>query len=130
MITRAEAIPRFSIDHAPVRHALRTPVLVAAAVLAAAVAKLALIRARRQPAEPGGRFRTARVAAGPLEARVTATGTLSALVTVQVGSQARIDPRLFVHASRHHAVLLPNAALRFDLAAAEASGAGGAGCVF
>lgn len=66
------------------------------------------------------RVRTAAVTRGPIAARVTATGTLSALVTVQVGSQvsgriaelhadfnsrvkkgqliARIDPQLFAAA--------------------------------
>src|SRR5215472_5751726 len=70
---------------------------------------------RRRPAAP--RFETATVQRGRLISRVTATGTLSALVTVQVGSQvsgriaqlnvdfnspvkkgdliAKIDPQLF-----------------------------------
>jgi HlyD family secretion protein len=67
--------------------------------------------------DPPLKFETQAVDRGPLQAKVTATGTLSALVTVQVGSQvsgriqqifvdynarvkkgqpvARIDPRLF-----------------------------------
>lgn len=69
------------------------------------------------PKKPELRFETARVDRGPIVAKVTASGTLSALVTVQVGSQvsgrvgellvdfnspvkkgqviARIDPQLF-----------------------------------
>jgi HlyD family secretion protein len=72
-------------------------------------------RATRKPAAP--KFVTARVERGRVTARVTATGTLSALVTVQVGAQvsgrisqlfvdfnspvkkgqviARLDPQLF-----------------------------------
>jgi HlyD family secretion protein len=85
----------------------------AAALLAAALA------ACGDAGEPGGEasFETATAARGPIAARVTATGTLSPLVEVQVGSQvsgriqellvdfndavtrgqviARIDPRLF-----------------------------------
>lgn len=67
--------------------------------------------------EPPVRFETAKVDRGPIVAKITASGTLSALVTVQVGSQvsgrirelfvdfnspvkkgeilARIDPQLF-----------------------------------
>jgi HlyD family secretion protein len=86
----------------------------AAAALALAVG---VWRWRAAAAESGTRFETARVDRGRVVARVTATGTLSALVTVQVGSQvsgrvaalhadfnspvrrgqviARIDPQLF-----------------------------------
>ena len=42
-------------------------------------------RVLRRP--PPLQYQTAAVARGPVVARVTATGTLSALVTVQVGSQ-------------------------------------------
>ena len=37
--------------------------------------------------KPESRFQTTTVEQGPITARVTATGTLSALVTVQIGSQ-------------------------------------------
>jgi HlyD family secretion protein len=87
-------------------------------VIAAAAAVVVLLvgwRATRRPAPL--RFETAAADRGPVVARVTASGTLSALVTVQVGSQvsgriqavlvdynsrvkrgqviARIDPQLF-----------------------------------
>ncbi len=90
-------------------------VLIAAAVLAAIAGAVLAVRAARRPAEP--RYETARVDRGRIVAQVTATGTLSALVTVQVGSQvsgriqklfadfntpvkkgqliAKIDPELF-----------------------------------
>ncbi|WP_224370420.1 efflux RND transporter periplasmic adaptor subunit [Hyalangium versicolor] len=73
--------------------------------------------ARRAPSEPVAAFETTPVERRNIESRVTATGTLSALVTVQVGSQvsgriqeitvdynspvkkgqiiARIDPQLY-----------------------------------
>ncbi len=88
---------------------------IAAAVLVAIALAAIAIRATRRPAEP--RYETARVDRGRIVAQVTATGTLSALVTVQVGSQvsgriqklfadfntpvkkgqliAKIDPELF-----------------------------------
>ncbi|HET9930625.1 MAG TPA: efflux RND transporter periplasmic adaptor subunit [Polyangiaceae bacterium] len=75
------------------------------------------IRAYRARQQTGPRFETVKVDRGRITARVTATGTLSALVTVQVGSQvsgriaqinvdfnsevkkgqviAKIDPELF-----------------------------------
>jgi HlyD family secretion protein len=88
-------------------------------IVVAAVAALALLvvgwRVLRRPAAP--RYETVAADRGPVVARVTASGTLSALVTVQVGSQvsgriqavlvdfnsrvrrgqviARIDPQLF-----------------------------------
>ncbi len=40
-----------------------------------------------QPSESGPRYRLAKLERGPLSAAVSASGTLSALVTVQVGSQ-------------------------------------------
>ncbi len=88
---------------------------IAAAVLVAVVLAAVGIRAARRPAVP--HYETARVERGLIVAQVTATGTLSALVTVQVGSQvsgriqklfadfntpvkkgkliAKIDPELF-----------------------------------
>ncbi len=89
---------------------------VAAVVLVLAGA-LVLWRWRARSDKPAARFDTARADRGRIVAKVTATGTLSALVTVQVGSQvsgriqaiyadfndrvrkgqriARIDPQLF-----------------------------------
>jgi HlyD family secretion protein len=57
---------------------------IAAGLLVAALAVVAW-RVARKPAPP--RFETATVDRGPILARVTATGILSAVVTVQVGSQ-------------------------------------------
>jgi HlyD family secretion protein len=48
---------------------------------------IALIEYSRSKAPPAARFETMPVTRGSLQARVTANGTLSALVTVQVGSQ-------------------------------------------
>ncbi len=89
--------------------------IVAAAVVLVAGAALYFYLHHRKP--PAVRFETAKVARGNITARVTATGTLSALVTVQVGTQvsgriaqlyvdfnspvkkgqliAKIDPQLF-----------------------------------
>ncbi|BDG01143.1 efflux RND transporter periplasmic adaptor subunit [Anaeromyxobacter oryzae] len=91
----------------------RLLILAAAAVLVAG--SIFAWRATRKPA--GVRYDTAQADRGPLTAKVTASGTLSAVVTVQVGSQvsgrlaevlvdynssvkkgqliARIDPQLF-----------------------------------
>jgi HlyD family secretion protein len=90
------------------------PALVAVAALVAGVAIFAW---RSSGQKPAARFETSLVDRGRISAKVTATGTLSALVTVQVGSQvsgrisalyadynarvekgqliARIDPQLF-----------------------------------
>jgi HlyD family secretion protein len=90
-------------------------VAAAVAILAAIVAAGVAYRVTRAPAAP--EYETARVDRGRIVAQVTATGTLSALVTVQVGSQvsgriqklfadfntpvkkgqliAKIDPQLF-----------------------------------
>lgn len=91
--------------------------LVLIALLLAGLGGLAVLRALRSGAPAAAQWETATVTRGSLAARVTATGTLSPLVTVQVGSQvsgrihelfadfnsrvakgqviARIDPRLF-----------------------------------
>jgi HlyD family secretion protein len=101
-----------AVDTKP-RTGRRALVVVGSILLVAAVA--VFFWRRRGPTEP--RFDTAAVQRGRLIARVTATGTLSALVTVQVGSQvsgriaqlnvdfnspvkkgeliAKIDPQLF-----------------------------------
>jgi HlyD family secretion protein len=59
--------------------------IVAAAILLVAGAALYFFLQHRKP--PAVRFETAKLTRGNITARVTATGTLSALVTVQVGSQ-------------------------------------------
>lgn len=107
--------------------------LVWAAVGVAVLAGAAVwVRARQARAGGRVRFETAQVDRGRVVARVTATGTLSALVTVQVGTQvsgavaalyadfnstvkkgqriAKIDPRLFDAAVKQ---------ARANLAAAE-----------
>ncbi len=98
--TRSRRLRRFAI-----------PIAVLVALALAAIG----IRAARRPAAP--KYETAQVDRGRIVAQVTATGTLSALVTVQVGSQvsgriqslfadfntavrkgqliAKIDPELF-----------------------------------
>src|SRR3569623_3735010 len=47
----------------------------------------AVVKWRKSHAKPAVEFETAKVDKGRITSRVTATGTLSALVTVQVGSQ-------------------------------------------
>jgi len=88
-----------------------------AVVLLAVGSSTAFVLAKRRTAKPLVQWETAAVDRGRIVARVTATGTLSALVTVQVGSQvsgriqqlfvdfnspvkkgqliAKIDPQLF-----------------------------------
>ncbi|MCP3063183.1 efflux RND transporter periplasmic adaptor subunit [Myxococcus sp. K38C18041901] len=83
----------------------------------AVVVGVGVLRVRGQVEDPAAAFQTAKVEPRRLTSKVTATGTLSALVTVQVGSQvsgriqelsvdfnspvkkgqviARIDPQLF-----------------------------------
>jgi len=58
-------------------------------VLAALVSggAFAVLRARTRHAAPPKRFETVAVSRGALQARVTASGTVSPLITVQVGSQ-------------------------------------------
>ena len=107
----------------------------AAALAAATLAAATLVVCAGADSDDAvGPFETAAVARGPIAARVTATGTLSPLVEVQVGSQvsgriqellvdfndpvtrgqviARIDPRLFE---------TEVARARANLAAAEAA---------
>jgi HlyD family secretion protein len=95
----------------------RRRITIAAAAIVLAIAGIGLWRWRSRPARPPLRLDTARVDRGHIVAKVTATGTLSAIVTVQVGSQvsgriqalyadfnspvkkgqriAKIDPQLF-----------------------------------
>jgi HlyD family secretion protein len=92
-------------------------IAVAAVLLAAATAGAGLARSRADDAARAAKVETAAVEQGDVVAKVTATGTVSALVTVQVGSQvsgrvaalyadfnskvkkgqliAKIDPELF-----------------------------------
>jgi len=66
------------------------PAWVAQAALAVAVVALltfGVVRYRTRSAAPSVRYETAVVDVGPLDAKVTATGALSPLITVQVGSQ-------------------------------------------
>ncbi|HVU00306.1 MAG TPA: efflux RND transporter periplasmic adaptor subunit [Polyangiaceae bacterium] len=58
-----------------------------ALVAALAAAALVLWRAVNRPSKPAVRYETTPVARGLIVAKVTASGTLSALVTVSVGSQ-------------------------------------------
>jgi len=110
----AAATPRTGAR--PSRRMTRSRILLAVLVLAGAGA-VALWRVRVARSDAAFRYETAPVDRGRLVAQVTATGTLSALVTVQVGSQvsgtiaslqvdfnspvkkgqviARIDPALF-----------------------------------
>jgi HlyD family secretion protein len=96
----------------------KTRYVVIAVVMVAAAVGFFVVRGNGKSAEP--KWTTSKVEKGKLTARVTATGTLSALVTVQVGSQvsgriseilvdfnspvkkgqviARIDPQLFAAA--------------------------------
>jgi HlyD family secretion protein len=99
----------------PARTGRNRKLLVVAAALLAVVAGAVAWRATRSAPPP--RYETVRVDRGRITAQVTATGTLSAIVTVQVGSQvsgriaklyvdynspvkkgqliAKIDPELF-----------------------------------
>ena len=102
---------------------------IALTVVVLAAAAYALWRWRAASPEKGPQLETAAVDRGRIVAKVTATGTLSALVTVQVGSQvsgriqalyvdynsqvkkgqliARIDPQLF-EASRRAGARQPH----------------------
>src|SRR5260221_10638504 len=76
----SSAVPR-----RPRRPLIPRPVIYFAAVLALALAGFAACKLRPQP--PKDPFRTAAVERGDLTRSVSASGTLQALVTVQVGSQ-------------------------------------------
>jgi HlyD family secretion protein len=65
----------------------RRRILLVLAVVVLAGGAFALWRSRGGDGTPRFQFETAKVDAGKIVAKVTATGTLSALVTVQVGSQ-------------------------------------------
>jgi len=109
-----------AVDPSPVQgtfHAMKRAIVAAVVVLLAGAGIYLFIHNRKPPAQ---HFETAKISRGNITARVTATGTLSALVTVQVGSQvsgrisqinvdfnspvkkgqvvAKIDPQLFLAA--------------------------------
>src|SRR5271155_3714166 len=64
-----------------------TRALIWGAVAALAVGAIALVYYRRSHAVPVVHYETATVDRGTIAAKITATGNLSALLTVQVGSQ-------------------------------------------
>jgi putative ABC transport system ATP-binding protein len=69
------------------RRALRVVPRVVAGVLAVAALVWLGVRVTRKPSAPPVEYRTASVDLGTIRAKVNANGTLSALVTVSVGSQ-------------------------------------------
>ena len=122
------------------------PLLPLALVVLAIAAGFVFEVQRQGRARPGAfRFETAAVSRGPIQARVTASGTLSALVTVQVGSQisgriqwlgadyntlvrkgqvvARIDPSLYSAAVEQARAKVRTASANLELAASQLSNA-------
>jgi HlyD family secretion protein len=121
-MTSIAAVPTEPIapPETPQSHRWRTIFIATALVTFGASAALLYrhAQASRRPAH--SRFETAAVSRGPIEAKVTSTGTVNAIITVQVGSQvsgtvstlyadfnsvvkkgdllARIDPSLFLAA--------------------------------
>lgn len=119
------------------------PVLLVVLALASAL----LFEALRPPKAKASafRFETAAISRGPIQARVTASGTLSALVTVQVGSQisgriqwlgadfntvvhkgqlvARIDPSLYAAAVEQARAKVLTAAANRQLAESQRTNA-------
>ena len=97
------------------KRSARRAIFVGSAVVVAVAAIALVVRGSRRPR--ANRYETAEITRGPIEAKVTATGTLNPLVQVQVGTQvsgtisalgadfnsvvhrgqmiAQIDPRLF-----------------------------------
>ena len=112
---RPESIPEPSFDGGAA--ATRHRWYAVAAILVLVAAGVGLWRWRASARKPGLQIETAQIDRGRIVAKVTATGTLSAIVTVQVGSQvsgsikalyadfnsrvkkgqliAKIDPQLF-----------------------------------
>jgi len=68
-------------------HRTRRRLVGVVALAALATGAVLAVKTWRRPAEPTARYETTAVSRGLLQARVTASGNLSALVTVQVGSQ-------------------------------------------
>ncbi len=115
------------------------PTLLLLLVLAAALIFEGVRAPRAKPS--AFRFETATITRGPIQARVTASGTLSALVTVQVGSQisgriqwlgadynslvhrgqvvARIDPSLYAAAVEQARAKVQAAAANRQLARSQ-----------
>ena len=104
------------LPHNEPRHRLRNLIIAGLAIAVVAVGGY-VWRARSSNAGPAFHFEKATTSRGPIQAKVTATGTVNPIVTVQVGSQvsgtieklgadfnsvvkpgqmiAQIDPRLF-----------------------------------
>ncbi len=122
---------------------LLLPILLVVLVIAAALLFEALRPAKAKAS--AFRFETAAVSRGPIQARVTASGTVSALVTVQVGSQisgriqwlgadfntvvrkgqvvARIDPSLYAAAVEQARARVLTAAANRQLAESQRTNA-------
>ncbi len=87
-----EATTRRPLDRRPSRAVVRS-LRWAAPLLIAVLLAVAGYRYARSQATPAVRYQTVILDRGPIAAKVTASGTVSAIVTVQVGSQVsgRID---------------------------------------
>ncbi len=122
------------------------PLLAGGLVLLAVVVALVFEALRPRQVKPSVfKFETTLVSRGPIQARVTASGTLSALVTVQVGSQisgriqwlgadfntvvrkgqvvARIDPSLYAAAVEQARAKVQTAAANRQLAESQLANA-------
>jgi len=142
MTTDTAPAPAAWSAHRPHQLSGRRALEIGAALLAmGALTGLWVVRARGRAREPQYAFDKVAVARGPLQARVTASGTVNPLVTVQVGSQvsgtiqelgadfnsvvhrgqmiARIDPRLFRTAVDQARANLLSAKAGVDKAAAQ-----------
>src|SRR5262249_42553140 len=88
---RPEAIEPMPIADFPAMRSSRSRGAVKAAVWIAVLAMIGIggyfIRARRAASAPQVRYETAKADRGTIAAKVTATGNLAALLTVQVGAQ-------------------------------------------
>jgi HlyD family secretion protein len=90
MTSVAEATPPHGGLHKPARRKSRVVAQVLRWSLAAAAVCLAVVdavRYRHAHSAPVVRYQSAAVDHGPIAAKVTASGTVSAIITVQVGSQ-------------------------------------------
>lgn len=84
------ALPRDAVPlakRAPVKPARRRLLAWGAAALVIVGAAFGTLRIARHPATAAAHFQTAAIDHGPISAKVTATGKVSALVTVSVGAQ-------------------------------------------
>lgn len=140
----APSLTMLEADSSPRRHWLR-PTLWAFALCAAIVGGLWWWTRRDAGADAGPKFTTQPAARGDVVPRVTATGTLSPVVTVQVGSQvsgrikelfadfndevkagqviAKLDPALFESAVARAKAQLATARANLDKAEATAENA-------